>query len=287
MATVVAYFFDQAKPYLKAELSKASKSIQVAVAWFTDEDLMAKLMDLKYQHKELSIQVLISNSTINVENPRYLQRMQASGIELRVMRDDASFLHHKFCLIDDNVLINGSYNWTYRAANKNEENITIIKPDSPNDAVIVQFKSRFLRLFKEQHSRPFSPEIAPSDSPLDLMSDEHEQIELRKRFQDRVQRSLNEIERINSSLHWKKQIHIDLIHDMIKRYGDGVAMVEKLIKDEGIPDEKGQLQPKSGFKKLVDWGRQRDLSFESIVLDADFQSLFSEDVKNTARRLLR
>lgn len=31
----------------------------------------------------------------------------------------------QFCIIDGKLLINGSFNWTYSAASKNEENIVI------------------------------------------------------------------------------------------------------------------------------------------------------------------
>lgn len=36
-------------------------------------------------------------------------------------------MHNKFC-IDDNVIINGSFHWSYKAE-KNHENITIISGD--------------------------------------------------------------------------------------------------------------------------------------------------------------
>ena len=36
-------------------------------------------------------------------------------------------MHNKFCVIDKKILINGSYNWTYYAENKNSENILLIK----------------------------------------------------------------------------------------------------------------------------------------------------------------
>ena len=49
-------------------------------------------------------------------------------------------MHHKFCIIDDSILINGSYNWTNRAKN-NLENILIFK--NSNTAIIEEFKYNF------------------------------------------------------------------------------------------------------------------------------------------------
>ena len=36
-------------------------------------------------------------------------------------------MHNKYCIIDGKILINGSYNWTYFAETKNEENIIIFE----------------------------------------------------------------------------------------------------------------------------------------------------------------
>jgi hypothetical protein len=52
-------------------------------------------------------------------------------------------MHNKFCIIDNKVLINGSYNWTYYAENKNHENILIIKDEKH---VIDAFDQEFQRL---------------------------------------------------------------------------------------------------------------------------------------------
>ena len=38
-------------------------------------------------------------------------------------------MHHKFCVIDHDVVITGSYNWGYKAENKSE-NIVVTSDDS-------------------------------------------------------------------------------------------------------------------------------------------------------------
>ncbi|MFK7983327.1 MAG: phospholipase D-like domain-containing protein, partial [Saprospiraceae bacterium] len=51
-------------------------------------------------------------------------------------------MHNKFCIIDERILINGSYNWTYYAENKNEENILI----TDNTEVIHKYLNEFKRI---------------------------------------------------------------------------------------------------------------------------------------------
>jgi phosphatidylserine/phosphatidylglycerophosphate/cardiolipin synthase-like enzyme len=40
-------------------------------------------------------------------------------------------MHHKFCVIDNQVVLTGSYNWTTNAETRNDENVTVQKdPES-------------------------------------------------------------------------------------------------------------------------------------------------------------
>lgn len=50
-------------------------------------------------------------------------------------------MHNMFCVIDNKTLINGSYNWTYYAEDRNRENILLIKDEKETiDAFISEFE---------------------------------------------------------------------------------------------------------------------------------------------------
>ena len=51
-------------------------------------------------------------------------------------------MHHKFCLIDRNTSINGSYNYSLNASTNNVENVTI----SDESTIYSQFLTEFERL---------------------------------------------------------------------------------------------------------------------------------------------
>jgi phosphatidylserine/phosphatidylglycerophosphate/cardiolipin synthase-like enzyme len=285
MPEVEVHFLD-IRARIQQELRRAKTSINVAIAWFTDEELMAELIDLRSRRPELVIQIVISNALENFRNTHNLGNLIRSGCKLRVSKDDCRFLHHKFCIIDGGTIITGSYNWTYYAANRNEENIAIIRAGIEGD-VSRKYQAKFNYYCNDTQTVEFSNEVQTLPSVSLTVSDDLEQIDLRRRFQDRVILNVRKIEEINKAKKPFQKIRVELIHDMIRRYGDGVVMVKKLISDEKVLDENGQLQPKSGFLKLVDWGKQNDLSFESIVVDPEFGSLFTENEISTCRRLLR
>ena len=285
MPDVEVHFLD-IRAKIQEELRRAKTSIDVAMAWFTDEELMAELIYLRSQRPELVIQIVISNALENFRNTHNLSNLIRSGCKLRVAKDDCRFLHHKFCIIDGGTVITGSYNWTYYAANRNEENIAIIRAGI-EEPVSKKYQAKFNHYCEDMQTTELANDFPTLLSVSFMAKYDVEQIDLRHRFQERVILNLRIIGEINQTKSRLQKIDIDLIHGMIAKYGDGVIMVKKLISDEKVLDENGQLQPKSGFRKLVDWGMQNDLSFESIVVDPEFGGLFTENEISTCRRLLR
>ena len=126
MTTTV--YFDDIQNVICKELLQAKRSIYVAVAWFTDLLLFETL--LKLQEKNVYIQLIIIDDEINFKNYSlpFEKLRNSSGSFLAVKNDK---MHHKFCIIDEDVVITGSYNWTYKAATGNKnENIQISKGHS-------------------------------------------------------------------------------------------------------------------------------------------------------------
>lgn len=63
------------------------------------------------------------------------------------MRDDnaRTYMHHKFCIIDKKILLNGSFNWSRQAVVGNNENLVIHK-DGP---IVDRFDKHFDQLWKK------------------------------------------------------------------------------------------------------------------------------------------
>ena len=104
-------------------LNNSIDSIQIAVAWFTNEDLMECLC--KRLEANIKVELILIRDLINCnENSINFQRFIDLGGRL-YWAEANTLMHHKFCIIDKKTLINGSYNWTYYAEYKNMENIVI------------------------------------------------------------------------------------------------------------------------------------------------------------------
>ena len=140
---MVQAYFQNIRISIIGEVGKATKSLKVAVYWFTNHELF----DLLYQKQLNGVQceLIIHNDYINNRDSGLpFQKFIDAGGKF-YFSDEENPMHNKFCIIDNEVLINGSYNWTYYAESKNRENVLVIKDEID---VVKAFESEFLQLIE-------------------------------------------------------------------------------------------------------------------------------------------
>jgi len=119
-------FFTKIREEIMCELLNSKESVKIAMAYLTDIKIIELLCLLS--SKGINVSIIISSEEINFRQIGIeLQKMINQGVKLYLYTtedDRHSILHHKFCIIDHKLLINGSYNWTLNAQN-NRENIII------------------------------------------------------------------------------------------------------------------------------------------------------------------
>jgi len=151
--TEVTSHFDDIQEHLLSELNKAKFSIFVATAFFSDYELAEKLA-VKAEHG-LLVDLIISNSDLNNASEAILGTLRDRGVNVYQTGaadfKQGAMMHHKFCVVDYETVITGSYNWTRQAA-INEENIVIFKDKTQAD----QFLQKFYALRKEGSLFSFS-----------------------------------------------------------------------------------------------------------------------------------
>lgn len=135
----VEVYFDDIERVILKELSNSKKQIYVAVAWLTNQKLFDKLCQMADNY--IDVQILIVKDEINLNSSCDYEKLVKLGGKVFWQEDGRSLMHHKFCIIDGNVVITGSYNWTIRAQS-NIENISIIKDEkSATDKYLNEFKN--------------------------------------------------------------------------------------------------------------------------------------------------
>lgn len=135
---MVEHYSHRIQNVIQKELFKAQKSIKIAVAWFTNDLLFQPLL-LKLQ-AGVKVEIVLNRDEINdsENNEADFNAFVKIGGILH-WNESKELMHDKFCIIDDLVVLFGTYNWTYKAE-YNHESICVIKEDT--DA-IASFDSLF------------------------------------------------------------------------------------------------------------------------------------------------
>lgn len=122
----VKAYFENIHKIILTYLRAAEKEIKVAVAWFTDPELFNELC--KKAQQGIDIHIILINDQINcgLGKLNFVRLRNLGGRVDFLNIEKFNKMHHKFCVVDQKVVITGSYNWTNQAR-KNEENITVIE----------------------------------------------------------------------------------------------------------------------------------------------------------------
>ncbi len=131
--------FKDIENQILSTLNNARVSIRLVMAWFTNETLFKKLLS---KHNDgIDVQLAIYDDGINKKHGVNFSELPNTRINRSTK---GGIMHDKFCVIDNQIVITGSYNWTNNAEFKNDENITIEK--DPEQAS--RYSEEFRRLTK-------------------------------------------------------------------------------------------------------------------------------------------
>ncbi len=206
-------FFENIQAHIQTRLLAAEHDINLAVAWFTDR----LLFDTVCQKAKTGVHVrlMLFDDDIN----QYLSFQDLAACGGKVFRISEKLMHNKFCVIDREVVISGSYNWTNKARKGNYENITITTGDP---FFALQFVQEFNRIVerhfgeKQETNTDFSAIVKRLElirSMIELGDTEDLPPQYRKL----------------KSLHLPSEIGSLLTLLEVQRYGDAVARITDFI----------------------------------------------------------
>ena len=127
------------KQRIISEVNNSKQFVYLAMAYFTDRDIANAIIVAK--NRNVAVDIILSS---NAQNETVKQMFKEANINLHSFNtgDERGMMHHKFCLIDNRITINGSYNYSYNASNNNVENIHV----SDDLGIYKQFLTEFERL---------------------------------------------------------------------------------------------------------------------------------------------
>jgi hypothetical protein len=113
------------------ELNTAKSTVDIAMAWFTHKQLLEQVS--KLCEKGVTVRIVLAKNDYNSSTA--LANIKEKGAQVLYLQGSGyGMMHHKFCIIDSNRAITGSFNWTGNAVSNSSENAIftsdreIIKP---------------------------------------------------------------------------------------------------------------------------------------------------------------
>ncbi len=118
-----------------SEFNNSTSSISIAMAYFTDREIAMSLIEAS--KRGVKIDIILSSSD---QNEIVTLMLKGGNIPVEIFNTkNRGSMHHKLCLIDNHISINGSFNFTYNASNRNNEGIII----TDESGVYKTFKDEF------------------------------------------------------------------------------------------------------------------------------------------------
>jgi phosphatidylserine/phosphatidylglycerophosphate/cardiolipin synthase-like enzyme len=139
---VEVYFSPEAPPEqrLVALIQGAQKSIRVLAYSFTSDKLAAALRD--QAAAGLAVQGVFDESQVDGQGAEYAPLRQA-GLDVR-LDGSPGLMHNKVLVIDDKIVVFGSFNFTRAANQSNDENLIVVFDSS----IAAQYRNVFEQIYQ-------------------------------------------------------------------------------------------------------------------------------------------
>ena len=116
------YFFPNAKneKYLVEMLRTCMKSLNIAIFSITRDNFAKAIIEVF--KRGVDVKVIADDECVkNYGSDVY--KLAAAGIPCKTDSSAQFHMHNKYAIIDESVIITGSFNWTTQAINNNQENL--------------------------------------------------------------------------------------------------------------------------------------------------------------------
>ena len=146
LAKTEVYFSlsDNPQKEIIKNINQAEAFINIAMYIFTDREIALPL--IKARERGVKVRLYLDQDQVEYKYSQSRFLVQ-KGIKTRISTNNY-IMHNKFAIIDNRILLTGSYNWTFSANNRNDENLMVI--DDPE--IIEIFQNQFINLWTNKYS---------------------------------------------------------------------------------------------------------------------------------------
>ncbi|OZJ04095.1 hypothetical protein BZG36_02853 [Bifiguratus adelaidae] len=127
---------------LLSTLHRAQRSLDICVFTITDNDVARAITDAHRRGVRVRV---ITDDDQETSRGSDIPELRHAGIQVKTDHSPAH-MHHKFAIVDECIVLTGSYNWTKGARFDNRENFVVIEnePDCARS-----FQNEFEKLWRE------------------------------------------------------------------------------------------------------------------------------------------
>ncbi len=138
---------DKAATRILALIQAAQASINFLAYEFTSKDIGAAM--LERARAGVSVTGVMDNGQVKATKVTELDPLRQAGLDVRLDGNLTGLMHHKVIIIDQKIVITGSYNYTAAAETTNDENVVII------------FSSQVAALYMQEFQRVYAQAQQP------------------------------------------------------------------------------------------------------------------------------
>jgi len=120
-------------------IGRANQSIHVLMFIFTLDSIADALISA--HNRGVEVKVVLDKS----QSYSQFAVLKAAGIEVRNDTNWEGIMHNKVAIVDNTIVITGSFNWTGTAENNNNENLIVIH----SVEVASRYESEFQRIWNQ------------------------------------------------------------------------------------------------------------------------------------------
>ncbi|MGL6293062.1 phospholipase D-like domain-containing protein [Eubacterium aggregans] len=137
--------FDEIQETVIQGIRDARFIIWAAIAWFSNDAIYQELIAKKEQG--LNIRIVVSQED---SNKPMISKLKENGFDVTVIPkwgyQGYNRMHDKFCIVDMDYVMHGSYNWT-PTANHNEETLAT----ALDHELVAKFATEFMELYNSTY----------------------------------------------------------------------------------------------------------------------------------------